>query len=369
MVNANSERVRQLQTRGATLTLPGTGIPALRADLALEPPYRFRMRAELLAFTGPEVDFGGNEELFWFWTRSSQPPAVYYVRRDQFAVSATPNVMPVAPDWLAEAIGLARLDPAGIHEGPFPRGPGRLEVRSRIHTSAGEMMKISLIDETYGWLLEQHLYGPDGRVLASSQASQHRFYPEVGVSLPHHVELRMSSPQASQPLSFQLDVSSYLANQLQADPAQLWAMPRLAGYPLVDLADPLPGGLAEVRAGGCAATGAKNRAHRRAASLSAAVSRLHDGPLDRRRVGARSTHLRSRSTEHWADGVFRHAYRRADLVVAPTLQMIQPDDRRLGALQTIQEPLDLLAVADPRFRRRGSPGFDRRGFRAFGQAG
>jgi hypothetical protein len=235
-VNANGDRVVQLQTQGATLALPS--VPILQADLALERPYRFRMRAELTGFTGPELDLGGNDEMLWLWFRRGQPPAVYYVRRDQYAASAARSVLPVEPEWLTEAIGIVRLDPMGVHEGPYPCGVGRLEVRSRVMSSGVELTKRTVIDDAYGWVLEQHLYDPTGRLLASARSSQHRFYPQAGVSLPHRVEVQVCPLHGSEWLSFQLDVSSYLINQLYADPVRLWAPPQPDGCPLVDLADP-----------------------------------------------------------------------------------------------------------------------------------
>ena len=95
-----------------------------RANIALERPRRFRLRADTM-ITGPEVDLGSNDELFWFWVRRSPEPAVYFCRHDQFSSSVARQVLPVEPEWLIDALGVATLDPAGDHSGPVAVGQGR----------------------------------------------------------------------------------------------------------------------------------------------------------------------------------------------------------------------------------------------------
>jgi hypothetical protein len=232
-VNANSNGVRQLQATGATISVHG--IPALRADLVLERPRRFRVRAELMmGLGGTQVDLGSNDEVFWVRGVPGLPPGVYFARHDQFSHSAARQFLPVEPLWLIEALGVVYLDPAGKHEGPFSEGAGRTWIRSRIPSDQGELTKVTVVHDTYGWILEQHVYDWRGQLLASARASKHRYYPLEGVSLPDHVEIQLPPAQ----VSFQISVSNYLINQLYGDPVQLWSLPHADGSPLVNLADP-----------------------------------------------------------------------------------------------------------------------------------
>ena len=84
-VNVNSSRVRTLACNRATLNVQG--FPTLWASVAFERPQRFRLRA-LTPLTGPELDLGSNDELFWLWLHREQPPTLFYCRHDQFAGSA-----------------------------------------------------------------------------------------------------------------------------------------------------------------------------------------------------------------------------------------------------------------------------------------
>ncbi len=234
-VNANTDRIQQLQTDGATLN--AEGMPALKADLAFARPNRFRLRAELFQFTGRELDMGSNDDVFWFWVRRDTQPAIYFARHSQYATSNVRDLVPVEPSRLIDSIGLIRFDPADRHDQPVARDDDRIEVRSHLPTPRGDMTRVAVIDGKYGWVLEQHLYDTTGQLLLSARASKFRFYPMDGVSLPHHIDVQVTPGQPSQ-MAFEVDVNSYLINRLYGEPNELWSLPDIEGYPLVNIAAP-----------------------------------------------------------------------------------------------------------------------------------
>jgi hypothetical protein len=231
VVNGNSDRIRTLQARGATLTV--AGMPTLRADLALERPSRFRLRAGT-GITGGEVDLGSNEELFWFWAKRNTPPALFFARYDQYRGSPARELLPVEPHWLIEALGVVALDPRGQYEGPHPAGQGVLELRQHLASTDGGRTKVFAIDAVRGVVLSQHVRDSQGTVLASAVASRHEHDAEAGVTLPRRVEIQIPAAQ----LAFVVDVGSYAVNYLAGDASPLWTMPRMEGYTVIDLADP-----------------------------------------------------------------------------------------------------------------------------------
>ena len=233
VINANSSLVSSLQATGATLNVEGA--PALRADLALQRPRRFRLRVEL-GLTGAEMDIGSNEDHFWLWVKRNQPPAVYHCKHDQFATSAARQVLPVPPEWLGEALGVVSLDLAAQHSGPVPIGAGRLEVRSLIPSPGGDIQRILVVHDTFGWILEQHLLDAQGQTVASAISSGHHENPETGVILPRHVDVRLPTVG----LAFSIDVPEFQVNQIGPQAQGLWTMPRPPGFPLVDLATTPP---------------------------------------------------------------------------------------------------------------------------------
>jgi hypothetical protein len=225
----NSNPVKTLEAERARISLDG--LPTLTARLAIERPRNLRFRVET-GLTGPELDVGSNPEMFWMWAKRNE--AVFYARHDQFAGSNARQLVPIQPEFITEALGLMYFDPAGKHEGPFDRGNHRLELRSKILAPDGELTRVMIVNNVYGWILEQHLYDPSGQLIASAKTSNHRHYPVEGASLPHKIEIQLPPAQ----LAFTLDVSQYRINALSSSAEQLFTMPKFEGAQMVDVADP-----------------------------------------------------------------------------------------------------------------------------------
>ena len=170
VVNDNSARVQALSATRATITTPG--LPSLNANIAFQRPRSFRLVAQ--KFMSPEVDLGSNDELLWFWLKRAQPPALLYCRHNEFAVSSARQVMPVEPEWLIEALGIVTFDPASQIEGPFPTGVGRLELKSKMPPGGLAASRITIIDESRGTVLEEHVYDSRGTRLATRHVEQAR---------------------------------------------------------------------------------------------------------------------------------------------------------------------------------------------------
>ena len=231
VVNDNSRQIYSFSTNKATLSVPGA--PTLRANLAMQRPRYFRLRAESL-IRGPELDVGSNEELFWFWVRQSPDPSVFYCRHNEFASSRARQMIPISPAWLVEAMGLVELDPALPHQGPFPRPDGRLEIHTIVETAAGPSKKVTIIDQDYGWVLAQHLYDQHDRLIVSLTAAEHRRDPVSGLTMPKKVSI--NCPRND----FQMDVDlgGVEINNLASGRQELWEIPQYRGSPAIDLGSP-----------------------------------------------------------------------------------------------------------------------------------
>ena len=242
VVNNNSTAVTSFSTMRATVSTPG--YPGLRANLAFQRPRGFRLRADL-ALSGPEVDLGSNDTIFWFWVRRDNPPALYYCRHDQFATSAARQVIPVEPDWLAQALGLVSFDASEQHDGPHPVRGGKLEIRST-SPGANGARRVTILDEASGIVLEQHVYDARGTRVASAMMSGHQRDPGTGVIMPRKV--RIEWPTAT--FEMTVELADLQINRLTADPAALFTKPEYPGYVNVDLCAPNALGGPPVSAGG-----------------------------------------------------------------------------------------------------------------------
>ena len=90
---------------------------------------RLRLRAET-RITGPELDVETTTSCSGFGCVGPSRQATYYCRHDQFAASPVRKNLPIDPYWLIEAFGIAELDPALPHQGPFRLPGGQLEIRT-----------------------------------------------------------------------------------------------------------------------------------------------------------------------------------------------------------------------------------------------
>lgn len=228
-VNQNTARIQTYVANSATITVPGMPGPMLQGNIAIERPQRFRLRAGTV-LSGPELDLGSNEQLFWFWVKRNVPPALYYTRHDQYTTSAARQVLPVEPSWLMDALGLITLDPNATYEGPFARSDGSLELRSQVATPSGAMSRVVFIEPNTAQVMEQHLYNASGTLVASAVAKRHRYDAVNQVSLPEQVSINVPGAQ----LALTLDLGPIVVNQPIAD-AQMFALPVIEGFPAVDL--------------------------------------------------------------------------------------------------------------------------------------
>jgi hypothetical protein len=231
VVNANSAKIRSLYSTDAAVSV--SLMPSLKANLALERPKRFRLRAET-GITGPEVDLGSNDSLFWLWVKRMQPAAIYYCSHKQFPTSAIKQFVPVEPDWLIDALGITGFDPAGKHTGPLYVRGGRLEIRTELPRPEGAWTKVTMVDAVHGFVMEQHLYDQKGTRVASSLTSHHLRDPESEAIIPRQVEIQWPATQ----FTLKLELKSLQVNRLSGDPAQLFEMPTYAGYTPTDAGDP-----------------------------------------------------------------------------------------------------------------------------------
>ncbi|HEX7378742.1 MAG TPA: hypothetical protein VF278_16595 [Pirellulales bacterium] len=234
-VNANTARIQSLATDDASISVPF--VPSLRAHLYLDRPRRFRLTGETM-LTGQEVDLGSNDEIFWFWIKRNPQPSIFYCRHDQFATSLARNMLPVEPDWVIEALGIVTLDPAAQHTGPVRSGQGRLRIETAINTVRGPMTRVTEVDENQGWIVGQHLYDAQRRLVASTVASRHGREPATGVVLPSRIEIQTPASDTAPQFSFRLDLKNVRVNQLPANQEQLWTLPHYPGATPVNLADP-----------------------------------------------------------------------------------------------------------------------------------
>lgn len=230
VVNRNSSQINSFSTNHASIS--GPGFPSLGASVAFERSRHFRLKAGT-GLTGTEFDLGSNDELFWFWLHRNQPQSLYYCRHEQFQASAARQTIPFEPSWLVEAFGVTEFDPSLPHQ-LIAQPNDKLRIDTIRNTPDGPVTKITILDGSQGWILEQHIFDAKRQLVASSVASQHRRDPLSGLVMPKVVSINCPSAQ----LAMRIDLGNVEINRLSGDPAALWSMPSYPGASVVDIGDP-----------------------------------------------------------------------------------------------------------------------------------
>jgi len=230
VVNQNAAHVQSLYA--SDVKIKGSRLPTVSAKLAYIASRRFRLVAET-ALTGVEVDLGSNDELFWFWAKRGDPPALFFCRHDRYQTSAASQLMPIDPQWVIDSMGLATLDLRMRHNGPQALGDGRFSVETLLPRPSGTWTRTIIVDPKLGTVVEQHLRDPLGRLVTSAVMSEHRRDVLNEVTLPGRIEL--SWPVADFTLA--IDVNDWEINYPQERPAELWKMPRSVTDQVIDLAE------------------------------------------------------------------------------------------------------------------------------------
>jgi len=235
-----TDAITQLSSNSVSVEVPSmSNVPRLSATLAMNRPREFRMRASIPLLLGSGIDMGSNNELFWFEVPESMTQTLYFASHEQYQRQSSRSVLPVDPSWFVDALGLIHLDTSQVVEGPILRDDGRLEIRSMMPYPDGLYSRVCIVEPSAGYVTDQILYGPNGKMIAGSSASNHRYYPDQQCSLPHLVQVRLV-PDGGPPLELKIDIGTYAVNQLLSSDPQLFTMPKTASQQinLVNLGDP-----------------------------------------------------------------------------------------------------------------------------------
>jgi hypothetical protein len=205
------------------LTMPS--LPKLNATMSAQREKNFRLKASVPIVLGMGMDLGSNDEVFWF--EVGVPKTLYYANHAQYRQQLSRAVLPVDPSWLMDALGLVRIDPSSIVAGPVRRADGLLEVRDTMNMPNGMYQRVCLIHPQAGYVTHQFLYAPSGSLVASSEASNFKYYDQYQCALPHTVSIKLQ-PTVGDPLAMKMDVSNYAVNQLLTGDPQVFTMPQTA---------------------------------------------------------------------------------------------------------------------------------------------
>lgn len=238
-----TDSIHQLHTNSAEIeVLSMPAVPRLSGSLAISRPRGLRLQAAIPLLPGAGLDMGSNDSMFWMRVPETIGSTVFFFAgHEAFRSHGNRQILAVQPTWLIDAFGLTHVDRAAVVEGPVPAADGTIRLVDQVPDGSALHGRVLTLDANSGVLLSQELYDGSGRQLASARLSRHEFYPDLQVSLPHEVMLRMNSV-AGQPMEMRIDVGLWSINRLLTEDPNLFVPPDASSDRRIDLANPAPTG-------------------------------------------------------------------------------------------------------------------------------
>ncbi len=223
----------------ASVSVALKGAPKLKGTIQIERPMRLRLKAGVLGVDQMGVDVGSNDELFWIWTRvpiPGQDPTLMYAFHEQFKRSsgAVRQAIPLEPNWLINALGLVEFSKDDFHEGPLLTAQGRLKLITVSNADSGRQYRITIIDATRGLIEQQSIYDENRNLIAYTNSTGYKYYPEHNVSLPNKIDMHLFTADG-QEQELTVTTNGFNINSLFGDPQRMWTMPQPSNVQRIDL--------------------------------------------------------------------------------------------------------------------------------------
>lgn len=110
VLNDNARRLQSIESRDVQLDASMNGQPiGLVGMMVCQKPKNFRLVAQVAGTS--MADFGSNNDEFWFWVGKNDPPYLFHCAHTDFAQGRSQVKMPLQPDWVMVALGMAEYDP------------------------------------------------------------------------------------------------------------------------------------------------------------------------------------------------------------------------------------------------------------------
>ena len=232
VVDHLNRNVNKLQSwRANSVAIKANHLP-LSGMLAVERGRHLRLVVNSIA--GNEVDMGSNDDLFWIWAKRMPPPEYVYCRHEQTEAVRQAMGIPFEPEWLMQALGVAPLDSAGMKLEIEPTARQARLVQQVRSAHGHPLRKVILVDLPRGVILEHSVYDYNGKPIAIARLDEHQLDKASGVVFPRRVKLDLPPSD----MSLVMRLGHVEINK--GIPSQIWDMPKMNGYQVVDLGTMVP---------------------------------------------------------------------------------------------------------------------------------
>lgn len=239
-MNKNASMLRSLDVRDLSLDITGGNQTiGVSASLYCQQPRNFRMRAKKPAVGGNAADIGSNQDEFWYWISEDKPPDLYHCSYSDLARGVR-LPFPVEPEWVMEALGMKRYDPARLENFSVEVKGRTIELIEQTTSSANQpIKKVTLFvngnaSGTSPQITGYRAYDANGKLTCLATIDSVRRDPS-GAVVPHKATFEWPA----QKLKLKMELDDVTVNNPNTDAqrnAELFSRPTYKNIRSFDLA-------------------------------------------------------------------------------------------------------------------------------------
>lgn len=156
------------------------------AKIFYEKDMKFRFLADGLM--GPEVDIGSNKDIFWFYSRSMNPPYLFYASHEN--LNKTRLKTPFTPSWMMEILGVNSIDLDKVEVKSCKDKTYEMVVKYDFDSMNKKVKRVFLIDKKRFVFLGHYLFDINDKLIASTRVEE--FQVIDGFEIPKRLVTNLS---------------------------------------------------------------------------------------------------------------------------------------------------------------------------------
>lgn len=169
-INKSLDRLKSVAHKDVRISYNGIG---LVGDMVFEKDNNFRCL--IYSGLGLESDMGSNKDLFWFWSKRSNPQIMYYGKHINLPKSKLKGEM--SPKWAIMVLNLRKLNEKAVCV--------YKKDKLYIVESEDKYTYVTLVDPNRKLMLAHYIYDSDGSIIAGS--TNYNFHNVNGMYLPKRI--------------------------------------------------------------------------------------------------------------------------------------------------------------------------------------
>ncbi len=228
-VNNNSSKVNTLVSEDGTLGVSSFPWTA-KCRLAFQRDSNIRLVGNL-NMVGPVVDVGSDGRIFWFWFKNQEPNQISYCKLSEYAQSSMRDQIPVDPIWFPESLGIMRIDPADVVEGPVVDRDNTVKLVLKRPRPEGDYFEYLYLESKTAAVRRLDVRNPVTDEILTVAYDDYQIDPDYNVVLPKKVTISRSLVKER----LFIDLGTLRVNSKEVPLAFSPPDPNELGVPLVDI--------------------------------------------------------------------------------------------------------------------------------------